>query len=65
MGKFVDASWKAGKAANKDRKITVMRAAKTSATYKTGMGGLPKSDGHAPRPITLPKMPWDMADEKT
>jgi hypothetical protein len=42
-----------------DRRVTLMRAAKTQANYKHGMGGLPKGDGHKPKPITLPKMPWD------
>jgi hypothetical protein len=51
--------WKSGKAANKDRKVTLMRSAKTKATYKYGMGGLPKNDVHKPRSVTLPKMPWD------
>lgn len=59
MSGYKDESWRSGKAANKDRKLTLMRSAKTKANYKVGMGGLPKSKGHAPKPITLPKMPWN------
>ena len=43
----------------KDERLRLMRAANTKANYKYGMGGLPKGEGHKPRPITLPKMPWD------
>lgn len=49
----------AGKGANTDPKIRLMRSAKTKANYKYGMGGLPKGKGHEPKPVTLPKMPWD------
>jgi hypothetical protein len=42
-----------------------MRGAKTRANYRCGMGGLPKSGAYAPRPITLPKMPWDDEPEAT
>lgn len=48
-----------GKGANTDPKVRAMRSAKTKANYKYGMGGLPKGDGHKPKPVTLPKMPWD------
>lgn len=41
------------------RRLALMRAAKTNAEAKHGMGGLPKGDGHKPKPVTLPKMPWD------
>lgn len=51
--------WKAGKAANRDKKISLLRSAKTKANYKVGMGGLPKSGAHAPKSVTLPKMPWE------
>lgn len=37
-------------------KLTVIRAAKTSANYKYGMGGLPKTPGRSPKAITLPKL---------
>ncbi len=48
-----------GKGSNKDRKVRLMRRAKTDVNYKYGMGGLPKGAGNTPRPITLPPMPWD------
>lgn len=48
-----------GKGASTDPKIRLMRGALTRANYKNGMGGLPKSDAQNPKPITLPKMPWD------
>lgn len=35
--------WKSGKAANWDRKVTLMRSAKTKATYKHGMGDCRKA----------------------
>lgn len=44
-------------------RLAMMRAAKTSAENKHGMGGLPKGGGHKPRPITLPKTPWDDKDD--
>jgi hypothetical protein len=59
-----DHRWKRGKAANTDRKVTLMRSAKTKATYGYGMGGLPKGDVHKPRPVTLSRMPWDSKDGK-
>lgn len=34
---------------------SVLRAAKTSATHSTGMGGL-KKERRAPAPVTLPKL---------
>jgi hypothetical protein len=48
-----------GAASNKDPKVRLMRTAKTQVNYRYGMGGLPKGVGHAPKPITLPPMPWD------
>ena len=57
--------WKAGKSANKDRRVTLLRSAKTKANYKHGMGGLPKGDGHKPRPITLAPLPWDEPTQGT
>lgn len=47
------------KGANCDPKIKLMRGALARANYKSGMGGLPKCDAQKPKPITLPKMPWD------
>lgn len=44
---------KAGKGANTDPKIRLMRRSKTDTGYKYGMGGLPKSKAHAPKPVTL------------
>ena len=41
------------------RRLALMRLAKTSANAKHGMGGLPKGKGHKPKPVTLPKMPWN------
>ncbi len=41
------------------RRLTLMRSAKTSANAKHGMGGLPKGGCHKPKPVTLPRMPWD------
>lgn len=56
---MTDSQWKPGPAANRDRRIRLMRIAQTNANYRHGMGGLPKENGHKPKPITLPKMPWD------
>lgn len=38
-----------------ERRRTLMRSAKTQATARAGLGGLPKTH-KAPKPITLPKL---------
>lgn len=40
------------------RKLARMRQA-ASGTNRFSIGGQLKKGGHAPRPITLPKTPWD------
>ena len=47
---------KPGHAANKDRKIRLMRQAQTHANEKYGIGGRLKT--RPPPPITLPTTPW-------
>ncbi len=42
----------------RDRKIELMRRAKTAANEKFGIDGRRK-EKFAPKPISLPKMPWD------
>lgn len=51
--------WKRKKMSPKGKLLAQIRAAKTSANNTHGMGGLPKGGGHKPKPITLPKTPWD------
>lgn len=46
---------KAGKAANTDRKLALIRKASTEASYKHGIGGRRKTQ-KAPKPVTLPKL---------
>lgn len=52
-----------GKGANHDRKIRMVRMANSAAGNRHGIGGLEKTKAHAPRPITLAKMPWDDATD--
>lgn len=61
----VDHSWRTGQKANRDPKLHAIRSATTNAHYKYGMGGLKKEGQHAPKKITLPKMPWDDEKETT
>jgi len=42
----------------RDRKRELMRRAKTAAEEKFGIDGRRK-EKFAPRPVSLPKMPWD------
>lgn len=48
-----------GPGSNRDRKIRMMRSAKTMVENKHGIGGVLKSPGRTQKPVTLPKMPWD------
>ncbi len=45
------------------RKIEIMRRAMGAAINKRGVGGTEKKGGYAPKPITLPKLPWDEGKE--
>lgn len=47
-----------GKGANRDPRVRLMRSANTTANYRYGMGGLPKTKGAARRQVTLPTVPW-------
>jgi hypothetical protein len=40
------------------KKREIMRRAKTATENTHNLGGIVKSGGHAPRPVTLPKLPW-------
>jgi hypothetical protein len=40
-------------------KLTVLRTAQTKGESRFTIGGQVKKGAHAPRPITLPKMPWN------
>lgn len=44
------------RAALEAEKRTLMRQSKTNTTWKHGMGGMPKTAAHLPKPITLPKV---------
>jgi hypothetical protein len=46
-------------AANIDKKLSTMRRASNAAQSRYSIGGAEKTGHFAPRPITLPKMPWD------
>jgi hypothetical protein len=47
------------------KKLYLMRAALTRATSMQNLGGTTKSGVYAPKPITLPKLPWsDKPEEK-
>lgn len=46
----------------KDRKLTILRAAGTSANYKYGMGGLARKIKTV-KPVTLPKV--DLKDSES
>lgn len=50
-------------AANTDRTLMRIRQATSAASSRYSIGGVKKEGHFAPRPITLPKMPWD--DEKS
>lgn len=52
-------SWRKGKQSPEAKRLELMRRAKTGVESSHGLGGLPKEKGHKPKPITLPKMPWD------
>lgn len=54
--------WRNGKKP-RDRKLEMMRRAKTAVESTHGLGGLEKRGAHAPRPVTLPKMPWEDEQE--
>lgn len=56
--KFGGAKWRAGAGANRSRAVSLIRRAVTTATNKYGIGGVEKTR-EKPRPITLPKMPWE------
>lgn len=52
-------SWRVGVQSPEAKKLEMMRRAKTNAESSHGLGGLPKRAGHKPKPVSLPKMPWD------
>lgn len=52
-------SWRTGSQSPEDKKREMMRRAKTRAESRYGLGGLLKKPGEMPKPVTLPKMPWD------
>lgn len=52
-------SWRTGSQSPEDKKREMMRRAKTRAENRYGLGGLLKKPGEQPKPVTLPKMPWD------
>lgn len=54
-------SWRNSAQSPESKKLELMRRAKTNAESSHGLGGLPKGAGHKPKPVTLPKMPWDSA----
>ena len=45
-----------GKGANHDRKITLMRAAKTAVTYQFNSGGGKKFGAYRSKPVSLPSL---------
>lgn len=48
--------------APRDRKREMMRRAKTAAENRYSIGGQLKRRDKMPRPVTLPKMPWDQQE---
>lgn len=57
--KFGGAMWKTGRGANRSRTVRVIRSGMSRANDKYGISGVKKEGHRAPRPITLPKMPWE------
>jgi hypothetical protein len=49
----------------KRTKLTMLRVFQTKSESKFSLGGRIKRGKIAPKPITLPKMPWDKSDTKT
>jgi hypothetical protein len=47
----------------KRTKVTVMRVAKSRSEGSHTIGGRKRSGAYAPKPITLPAMPWDQDDK--
>ncbi len=56
-------SWRHSAQSPESRKLEMMRRAKTSAENRYGLGGLEKGKHKQPKPVTLPKMPWDEKPE--
>lgn len=47
----------------KGNKLTTMRGIKTRMESQWSLSGRQKEGAMAPRPITLPPMPWDKKDD--
>jgi len=52
-------SWRTSSQSSEDKKLEMMRRAKTRAENRHGLGGMLKKPGELPKPVSLPKMPWD------
>lgn len=51
-------------ASSESKKISAMRRATSGASNRFSIGGVEKKGHFAPKPITLPKTPWDDEKEK-
>jgi hypothetical protein len=51
--------WRHSERNPESHKREIMRRAKSAVENNYGPGGMPKQGVDKPRPVTLPKMPWD------
>jgi hypothetical protein len=55
--------WRTSEQTPELKKREMMRRAKTRAENRYGLGGMLKKPGEQPKPVSLPKMPWDESEK--